>query len=111
MSEISTRFVGDASEKKFHVERVQDVEDIIEINKQLQTVDQNADWCRHVARIPNIFLEKWLNEEYARGNVHLRLFTPEMDALVDRKLKDPEWRFLRTDKKAPVAGWITDGAG
>ena len=27
----------------------------------------------------------------------IRLFGPEMDALVDRKLKDPEWAYLRTD--------------
>jgi hypothetical protein len=45
-----------------------------------------------------IFLERWLNEEHGRGNTELRLFTPEFDALIKRKLRDPEWRFLRTDK-------------
>ncbi len=80
------------------VERVQDVEDIIERNKALQSEPQRSDWGRHVATIPLIFLERWLNEEHARGNTTLRLFTPELDALVKRKLADPEWRFLRTDK-------------
>jgi hypothetical protein len=58
---------------------------------------QKSDWGRHVASIPNVILTRWLNEEYERGNVTIRLFGPEMDALVDRKLKDPEWAFLRTD--------------
>jgi hypothetical protein len=30
--------------------------------------------------------------------VDIKVFGPEMDALVDRKLKDPDWKFLRTDK-------------
>ena len=80
------------------VERVQDVEAIIERNKALQGEPQKSDWGRHVATIPVIFLERWLNEEHARGNVGLRLFTPAFDALIRRKLADPEWRFLRTDK-------------
>jgi hypothetical protein len=81
------------------VERVQDVEDIIENNKRLQNEPQSRKSSfRHVASIPNIFLEKWLNEELARGNTTIRIFGPEMDALVARKLKDPDWKWLRTDK-------------
>jgi hypothetical protein len=96
MSEVATRLQlrdGDLT-----VERVQDVEDIIERNKALQGEPQRSDWGRHVATIPVIFLERWLNEEHGRGNTELRLFTPEFDALIKRKLRDPEWRFLRTDK-------------
>ena len=46
-----------------------------------------------------MILVRWLNEEHARGNTHLRLFTREFNETVVRpKLRDPEWRFLRTDK-------------
>lgn len=79
------------------IEHHQDVESIIENNKRLQSVAQRSDWGRHVASIPVIFLQQWLDEEARRGNTQLRMFTPEFDALVDRKLKDPDWAFLRTD--------------
>jgi hypothetical protein len=41
---------------------------------------------------------QWLNEEHARGNTGLRMFSPEFYALVARKLADPEWKHLRTDR-------------
>ncbi len=91
-------------ETRFHfddgnmiVENVQDVGDIIENNKRLRSVAQKSDWGRHVASIPNVIMTRWLNEEWAKGNTTIRLFGPEMDALVERKLKDPEWAYLRTD--------------
>jgi hypothetical protein len=76
----------------------QDVEAIIEHNKALQTLPQKSDWGRHVASIPLNIINQWLNEEWARGNVSLRLAGPEFDAMVERKLADPDWRFLRTDR-------------
>jgi len=94
MFSTSLRFEG----RDLIVASHQDVEAIIERNKALQSVPQKSDWGRHVATIPNNILVTWLNEEYARGNVHLRMYTPEFNALVDRKLNDPDWRFLRTDK-------------
>jgi hypothetical protein len=99
VSEVLTRVHKDAGERKIHFQRVQDVEPIIENNKRLQTMGQSrkSDF-RHIASIPNIFLERWLNEEYARGNTSITLFGEEMDKLVARKLRDPEWKFLRTDK-------------
>jgi hypothetical protein len=48
---------------------------------------------------------QWLNEEHARGNTSLRLFTPEFDDIVQRKLEDPAWAYLRTDKPALQVGW------
>jgi hypothetical protein len=45
-----------------------------------------------------VIIVRWLNEEYARGNIHLRPFTREFnETVVARKLRDPEWRLLRTD--------------
>ena len=95
----------DNSERKLYFERVQDVEDIIENNKAWRCDDQPSDWGRRVATIPNIIMELWLNQEYERGNVGLRMFTKEFTELVDKKLKDPEWAWLRTDKKNPSLGW------
>lgn len=80
-------------------ERVQDVEPILEHNKALRSQEQHSDWGRHVASIPNVIYERWLNEEYARGNITLRPYSKEMDEIVARKLKDPEWAWLRTDAK------------
>ena len=81
-------------------ERWQDVESIIENNKRLQNEPQDRKSSfRHIASIPNIILEKWMREEWARGNRTLKWCGPEMDALVAKKLQDPDWAFLRTDKK------------
>ena len=80
------------------VKTSQDVEDIIENNKRLQTTPQKSDWGRHVASIPLIFLNKWLDEEYARGNTGLRLFDEDFNRIVAMKLRDPDYRFLRVDK-------------
>jgi hypothetical protein len=79
------------------VQSYQDVEDIIARNKALQAEPQKGDF-RHVASIPLNIINQWLNEEWARGNVGLKLSGPEFDQLVARKLADPDWRFLRTDK-------------
>jgi len=75
----------------------QDVEPILERNQRLRGEPQTSDWGRHVATIPNVILLKWLNEAHAGGNSGLRMFTREFDALVARKLADPEWKHLRTD--------------
>ncbi len=87
------------------VENVQDVSDILENNKRLRSIAQKSDWGRHVASIPNVIMTRWLNEAFAEGNTTIKLFGPEMDALVDKKLKDPEWSYLRTDSKH-VQSWI-----
>lgn len=86
-------------------ERVQDVEPILERNALLRTMEQKSDWGRHVASIPNVIMERWFNEEYQRGNVSLRLYSKEMDAIVARKLKDPEWAYLRTDMTSVMLGF------
>jgi hypothetical protein len=81
-------------------ERWQDCEDIIENNKRLQNEDQSrhVPW-RHMASVPCIWIEKWLREEWDRGNVNLKWSDDDYDALMRRKLQDPDYRFLRTDKQ------------
>lgn len=91
------------------VENVQDVSDILENNKRLRSIAQKSDWGRHVASIPNVIMTRWLNEEWARGNTTIKLFGKEMDELVARKLKDPEWAYLRTDS-AQVQGFMGFGS-
>ena len=98
----------DANGRDLALEHVQDVEPILDWNAQARAEEQRSDWGRHVARIPNVILVKWLDEEHARGNTALRLFTAEFDALVQKKLADPEWAYLRTDRPALQAGWSKD---
>ena len=91
------------------VEHTQDVEAIIERNKALQKETQKSDWGRHIASIPNVIYVKWFNEEYEKGNVDLKLFSEQMDRIVERKLKDPEWAYLRTDSPQ-VQGFLGFGS-
>jgi hypothetical protein len=105
---IDTRFHW-ADDKHIVVENVQDVEPILEQNAEMRKVAQKSDWGRHIASIPNVIMTRWLNEEWARGNISLQPFGEEMDRLVDRKLKDPEWAYLRTDSDQ-VQGFLGFGS-
>ena len=77
----------------------QDVEPILDENKRWQSEDQRSDWGRKVASIPLVVIEQWLFEEHKRGNTHLKLFSPEFDQVVARKIRDPDNRFLLTTNK------------
>jgi hypothetical protein len=76
----------------------QDVEHIIERNKALRGMPQRSDWGRHVASIPLNIINQWLVDEWVRGNANARFGAREFDALIQRKLRDHDWLFLRTDK-------------
>jgi hypothetical protein len=95
MSGVTTRVHLDRSDGVVHVERIQDVEPILARNKALQSVPQQSDWGRHIASIPNVILERWIQEE---GVNYLALPGEEFARLIRRKLSDPDWRHLRTDK-------------
>jgi hypothetical protein len=95
----------DESERQFTFINTQDVEPILERNKQLRDQDQSSDWGRHIGSIPNVILLQWFNEEYAKGNTSLRMYTEEFDRIIHRKLQDPEFFYLRTDRPALQAGW------
>ena len=94
---MRTDVLLDRGEKTIIASTWQDVEPALERNKALRSLPQASDFCRHVASIPNVIVVRWLNEEYARGNTALRMFTAEFNALVARKLRDPDWAYLRTD--------------
>jgi hypothetical protein len=102
---MDVRIHLDSNGQDLAIEHVQDVAPILEWNKEARAQDQHSDWGRHVARIPNVIYVRWLDEEHAKGNTSLRMFTPEFDAIVQRKLQDPEWAYLRVDKPALQAGW------
>lgn len=93
---ITSRFHKN-SEGGFTIQRRQDVEPILERNKQLQNTPQKSDWGRHVASIPLVFIEKWANEE---GANLLTMGQQESAKFLKRKLSDPDWRFLKTTDKS-----------
>jgi hypothetical protein len=84
------------------VERVQDCAPILDRNAELRSMPQKSvgteTWGRHVASIPCVIIERWMNEEWQRGNVELKMAGDEFDKMVQRKLQDPDWKWLRTDK-------------
>lgn len=102
---METKFHFDATDKKVAVETIQDCVPILDANKELRTIPQRSDWGRHIASIPNVIITKWLNEEWARGNTTIRMGGREFDEMVARKLRDPEWKYLRTDNHEFRTGW------
>jgi hypothetical protein len=94
MSAVRTVFHSDPGEGKFHIERIQDVEDILDWNKAAQNEKQTyAGTWRHVGRIPNVVIEKWMNEF---GVDVLRMSQEEFGQFIKRKLNDPDNRWLKT---------------
>lgn len=107
---LQTRILLDSNGQDLAIENIQDVEPILERNKLLRSIEQNnTDGMKEIAEIPNVTLIQWLNEEHARGNESLRLFTPEFDQIIKKKLDDPDWAYLRTDKPALIVGWMGFG--
>lgn len=85
---VHTLYHADGSQ--ITIERVQDVEPILERNKVLRTIEQRSDWGRHRYSIPNVVLEGWLTDEWNRGNVTIQWGSDEFYELVERKMQDPE---------------------
>lgn len=87
----------DKSDRRIIVVSQDDVEGVLERNKVLRALPQKSDWGRHVASIPNVIVVKWLNEAWERGQ-DIRYLSKEWDELVLKKINDPEWKYLRTDR-------------
>lgn len=92
---METRILLDRNESKIVAYSEQDVEPILDRNKALQGESQKSDWGRHIATIPNIVLLKWFNEE---GADVWRLRGDEFGKFIKKKINDPDWRHLRTDR-------------
>lgn len=86
------------------VHNYQDVEDIIESNKRWQTEEQKGDF-RKIAEIPTNLIYQWLNEEYWRGNTTITWASKEMDKIIERKLRDPDYAYLRTGGPRLIVGY------
>jgi hypothetical protein len=80
------------------VSRMQDVEPLLDMNKRLANNDDytktgiKKEWW-HYASIPNVIIEKWLNED------GIDVFNKEDGKRVYKKLNDPEYRYLKTTAK------------
>jgi len=96
MSDVAHRIHRDHGERTTTFEVVQDVQPILEWNKVLRSQRQKSDWGRHVASVPNVIVNRWLMEEWQRGNVTMKLGDAEFMQMVQRKLRDPDWAYLRT---------------
>lgn len=91
---VSTYFVDRSAEGKFSIVHEQDVSGIIEQNKRMQA---DTDYKRHgikhdfqhVAHIPDTVVLKWRQEG-------IDVFNKDHTAAIMRKLRDPEYRYLRT---------------
>jgi hypothetical protein len=96
----------DHGERTLTFVNVQDVEPILDLNKAQRSERQTSDWGRHIARIPNSILLQWFYEEQRKGNVTLQMYTDEFDRIIDRKLQDPDYAYLRTDKPSLQVGFL-----
>ena len=110
MSDVHFRPLFDSNGKDFAVEHVQDIEPILDWAKEARTMEQPSDWGRHTHRIPNVELVKLLDEECARGNTLLRMYSKEWDEVFERKLKSGDWDAFRVDKPALLMGWMGFGS-
>lgn len=93
---VTERLHFDESGETFAIELKADVEPVLEANKRRQNdgtngFGQTREW-RHLACIPPIFIEKWLNED---GVNLLQLRGADLSQFIKRKLNDPDWRWLR----------------
>ena len=105
MSEVRHSALFDSDGNTFAVQHTQDVEPFLDWAKAARDLDQPSDWGRHTHRIPNVELIKLLDEEMARGNTTLRMFSKEWDEVFERKLKSGDWEAYRVDKPALMMGW------
>ena len=94
---MRTDLIVKPEERSITVVTTGDIEAVLENNKRLRNSPQKSESFRHVASIPPVICIKWLDEVRARG-YRMRIFSKEWDELVARKLRDPDWKYLRTDK-------------
>lgn len=87
-----------------HIETVQDVDPILDVNKALQNDDEYTkhgmkEEMWHFASIPIWVQVKWLNE-YGRKNWPMH---PNNGKLLFKLLNSPEWKYLKTTGKIHLA--------
>lgn len=97
-SGITTSFDYEEATDTAFVHRTADVEPILELNKReandtdLTKRGIKNDWWRY-AMIPNIIIEKWLNE------LGVNVYDKNHEKKVFELLNRPEYRYLKTTTK------------
>lgn len=92
---VTTTFDYDPLTDTTIIGTFQDVGPLLERNKLLQLDTDYSkrgikkDWW-HYASIPNVIIEKWLNED------GINVYNKDHTQAVYRKLNDPEYRYLKT---------------
>lgn len=109
MSDVLFRPLFDSNGNDYAIEHIQDIEPFLEWAKSARDMEQPSDWGRHTHRIPNIELVKLLDQEHARGNTSLRMYSKEWDEIFEKKLKSGDWEAYRVDKPALLMGWLSGG--
>lgn len=95
---MTTYFDYDETNDTTIIHREQDVTPILEMNKAMQNDGDvwkegvKNSWA-HYAQIPNIVIEKWLNEK------GVNVYNKDHQKAVFRLLNDPEYRYLKTTTK------------
>lgn len=89
-----TRDFLDVGDGKFALQATQDVQPILDANKADQTFNPSgyspSRELKHVARIPLVVAEKWLND------YGVDVLNPDHKPAVRKLLNDRDWLFLRT---------------
>lgn len=90
---------------KVHVLRSHDAEAIIEDNKEAQKADGRGWWknkaARKIGTIPPVLFERFLQEEFGVALVKMKPMERHraIMKMLHKKLRDPDWRWLRTVDK------------
>jgi hypothetical protein len=95
---VTRRYYAD-DDGNITVEAEQDLEPLLERNKALANENGKriaSDYSNPIASIPPVIVVKWLTEE--GWNVFDAQRDPEVQKKLNRKLNDPDWRFLRTSE-------------
>ena len=95
----------DGGEKVLTFVNVQDVEPILDANKADRSETQKSDWSRRIARVPNVVMLQWYYDAVHKGNTDLQMYSEEFYRIVAAKLDDPDYAYLRTDKKPTLVGF------
>jgi hypothetical protein len=97
-SGITTSFEYDSMTDTTILHREQDISKMLDMNKALQNEDEHtkrgikSGWW-HYANIPNIIIEKWLNE------LGVNVYDKDHEKKVYSLLNQPEYRYLKTTTK------------
>ena len=92
---VTTRFIydDDGNNPVWHVNTFQNVEPEVEFAKDIAKNQHKTDWGRLIGIIPNNILNKWIIEDEVN---YLGLSSEDWGRLIKRKLRDPDYAWLRT---------------